>query len=206
VKQLKDKEIVYEDRIRFILTVTLCLVLLIASIWTRNNWGVLIFTIWALAKAYPFIDPNKKIVFIGTKKYKELIKEEFDFKLNDTGIFTYTDSGFNLKLSGTSYNIQWSDIITILSYKMDLMTTDEICMEVFCKNDVSFKLTEETSGWFTFIGTLKLNLALVNKDWDSKIVFPAFATNLTLLYDRENRTLDQVMQIYYENEDKDNHK
>ena len=56
-------------------------------------------------------------------------------------------------------------------------------------------MTEETAGWPIFIERLKEQFPTVDEDWNINIAHAAFATNLTLLYDRENRTQEQVVGL-----------
>jgi hypothetical protein len=82
------------------------------------------------------------------------------------------------------------------------MTTDEICIDIFCDDNISFRVTEETAGWFVFLERLKEQFPTVEEDWNVSIAHPAFATNLTLLYDRENRTQEQVVGLFYSDDKK----
>jgi hypothetical protein len=150
---------------------------------------------------YPLVDPRKRIIFIGTKEYKEQIDRDYNDRLVDNGIFRYRETGFTISLTDTK-NIEWNKIQSILAYKLDLMTTDEICIDIFCDDNISFRVTEETAGWFVFIERLKEQFPTVEEDWNISIAHPAFATNLTLLYDRENRTQEQVVRLFYSDDKK----
>jgi hypothetical protein len=145
---------------------------------------------------YPLLDPRKKIIFIGTKEYREQIDKDYNDSIIDIGIFRYTEKGFIVSLKDTK-NIEWNKIESIFGYKLDLMTTDEICIEVFCDDCISFRVTEETPGWFVFIERLKEQFSSVEEDWNINIAHPAFATNLKLLYDRKNRPQEQVVPLFY---------
>jgi hypothetical protein len=85
----------------------------------------------------------------------------------------------------------------MIGYKEDLFTRDRICLDVFCDNDKSFKITEETLGWFMFLDHSKKALPTIAKYWEIEITSPAFETNLTVVYDRQNRTLKEVTNKYY---------
>ena len=197
---MTEKKIVYESRAKLILLLTINWGFVIACTWTGYIWGLLFFGVCALVTTYPLVDPKKKIIFIGTKEYKDQLDKEFKDKLVDNGIFDYTEDGFTITLKELK-KIKWTQIQSIFAYKVDLLTTDEICIDVFCDYDISFRVTEETAGWFVFLERLKEQFPTIEEDWNINIAQPAFATNLTLVYDRENRTHEQVVGLFY-NDDK----
>ena len=141
-----------------------------------------------------------KLVFPDTTFLKNIrtnsgINEKsFDEIYEDNGIFTFKEDGFKVSLKNEQYDIQWEGIKTILGYKIDLYATDCICAEIFCDNGKSFAINEETKGWFQFQRHLKERLPAIDKGWDIEISVPAFETNLTLVYDRDNRTLEEVIK------------
>ena len=193
------KKIVYESRTKLILLLIVNWGFVIACIWTGYIWGLIFFGICAVVMTYPLVNP-RKVIFIGTKEYKEQIDKIYKDKLIDNGIFKYTDTGFIISLTDIKH-IEWNQIQSIFGYKLDLMATDEICIDVFCDDNVLFRVTEETPGWSVFIERLKEQFSTIEEDWNINITHPAFATNLTLLYDRENRTNEQVVRLFY-SEDK----
>ena len=95
------------------------------------------------------------------------------------------------------YTIRWTEVRSILAYKKDLMTEDEVWMDVFCDGEKSFSICEEVHGWFQFVERSKIALPDIDPKWDFAIILEAFATNLTLVYDREKRTLDEVVKAVY---------
>ena len=198
---MAEKKIVYKNRIEFILLLIINWSFVIASIWTGYVWGLIFFGVCALVTMYPLLDPRKKIVFTGTKEYQEQTTEDFNRSLVDYGIFEYTDTGFTVSLKGPK-EVNWNEIRTILAYKLDLIATDELCIEVFCDNNVSFRVTEGTAGWFTFVARLNEQFPTIKEDWNLTIVHPAFEPNLTLLYDRENRSQEEVIRLFSDRRDK----
>jgi hypothetical protein len=198
---MTDKKIVYESRTKLILLLIVNWGFVIACTWTGYIWGLLFFGLCAVVTTYPLVDPRKRIIFIGTKEYKEQTDKDFNDRLVDNGIFRYTETGFAITLTDTK-NIEWKKIQSIFAYKLDLMTTDEICIDIFCDDNISFRVTEKTAGWFVFLERLKEQFPTVEEDWNVSITHPAFATNLTLLYDRENRTQEQVVRLFYSDDKK----
>lgn len=116
---------------------------------------------------------------------------------NDDGIFTFSDKGFSIRSSEGLQTIEWSEIISMIAYKEDHYIIDCICLDVFCDNGFSFKITEETSGWYRFIEQSEKALPSIGESWEFEIASPAFKTNLTLVYDRKNRSLKEVTDEFY---------
>ncbi|KGO86680.1 hypothetical protein [Flavobacterium suncheonense] len=145
---------------------------------------------------YPNSAPIKKFYFKITGKNEftqnQDLKKDFMEIYNDDGIFTFFENSFSIKFENSVDSINWSEINSMIAYKMDLYTTDLICLEIYCSNNLNFKINEETPGWFRFIENSKKMLPNITENWESSIVLPAFATNLTLIYDKENRNLEEV--------------
>ena len=111
-------------------------------------------------------------------KFTQVSDEEqkrFDIKFNDLGKFIYENDGFIFQFKSEQQKIKWTDIERLIAYKLDLMTTDEICLDIVY-NNWQTTITEETPGWYQFIEKTKLVFPNIPKNWDSEIVHPAFAT------------------------------
>jgi hypothetical protein len=59
-------------------------------------------------------------------------------------------------------------------------------------------LTEEVDGWFQFILKIKEVFPSIDKEFDTNLIFPAFETNLTLVYNSTDKTQSELMDKYYE--------
>ncbi len=195
----KEKKVVFKVFWPFLLLVTVSCLLAIAGFITSNFIVAGFFTLVTLFVSYPIYNPNIKIVFIGTKGYARYLKKDAEDFMNnpermkdEPGIFTYTESGFSLSTKGKTEHYEWNDIITITAYKRDNLTTDCICLTVYANCNRQFQINEELKGWSMFNKTLKEKFPQINKLWDIEIASPAFKTNMTLVYDREGRTMDEV--------------
>lgn len=176
------------------------------SIWTIRSGSVLgwISTVFFGCATAIFItkllNPNiqwLKDTDVNSKEFKALTEKEFNKVFNDTGIFTFSENGFSVKTSKGVQAVNWHDVKTMLGYKEDHYATDCICLDVFCQNDFSFKITEETLGWFKFLDHSKKALVTINKSWEIEIATPVFETSLTLVYDKQNRPLHNVIKECY---------
>jgi hypothetical protein len=123
--------------------------------------------------------------------------KSFEEKAVENGIFSYTEDGFIIKFKTHDRSIKWSDIETIIAYKRDLMTTDQICFDLFYQNSLSSTISEDTEGWSQFVNRMQEAFPQIDKDWWGKIIHPAFKTNMTLLYDKQRRNLEEVVKTSY---------
>lgn len=71
----------------------------------------------------------------------------------------------------------------ILAYKLDLLTTDDVCLE-FIVGDESYVADEEMNGWSELTGEMNQRF-LILSSWLENILQPPFATNFAILWDRQ---------------------
>jgi hypothetical protein len=116
--------------------------------------------------------------------YKDQNEKNFKEIYTDNGIFTFSDLGFSIKTKEGVQSIKWTEIISMHGYKEDHYVTDNICLDVFCDNNQSFKITEETRGWFRFLDHSKKALPSIDKSSELKISTPDFEKKMTVVYNR----------------------
>jgi hypothetical protein len=126
-----------------------------------------------------FIKPSLVSKFVRERDRLKPLSGRHD----DAGVFNYIDAGFTIGLKDGTYAIQWDEIEKITAYKIDLISFDEICLHVDHK-DGRFTVSEDTPGWHLFIEKTKLIFPGIDKEWDIKIAYPSFATNLTVIYEK----------------------
>lgn len=119
---------------------------------------------------------------------EEVKRKNLETRYNDLGIFNYDDLGFDIKLDNESYSIKWIDIERIQTYKVDLTTTDEICMDITFNNQ-SLMITEETCGWYQFIDKLQSALSEIKNDWEAAVLKSPFEYDLLTIYERIDRKM-----------------
>lgn len=139
---------------------------------------------------YLFRRPRKK-----PSQLSEEAKLRFGKLQNDIGAFDYDEGGFSYPFeSGTSL-IRWPDVNRIIGYKLDLFTTDEICIELHV-GDRAIRFSESTPGWYQFVARLQKVFPTIPKGWDMDIMVPPFATNYTVLFEREGGDLPAMFNFY----------
>lgn len=108
---------------------------------------------------------------------------KFQERIVETGIFIYLDEGFIIQDDSENYIIQWKDIDRIVAYKADLLTVDEIRLDIFYLESI-ITLTEELAGWYQFVERIKIQFPNIQKNWDEEIVQPPFLANETIIYQK----------------------
>lgn len=115
-------------------------------------------------------------------------KRKFSARFNDVRQFAYTDDGCIVQLKTEEQKIKWAHIERLVAYKRDFYTSDEICLDIVF-NNCQITISEETPGWYQFVERIKLVYPEISQNWDTEIVHPPFATNLTVLYQRKDRVM-----------------
>ena len=112
-------------------------------------------------------------------------QEEISEKEKNLGQFQFYDYGFRIIKKNNQIEINWAEIKEILAYKVDLLTVDEIRMDIIT-NSATVTISEETPGYLYFKEKIKLIFPDLDKNWESKVLKPAFAENITTIYKRKN--------------------
>lgn len=130
--------------------------------------------------------------------WKPNCSNDFQKILTDSGIFIYEDLYFSFPYFDQLKKYKWTDIKTLVAYMEDLHTYDEIYLRILFTDRQLFLINETTPGWYKFIRLLKENIPTIRDDWDYKITKPAFATNMTVLFDKENREDEIAIKDTYD--------
>ena len=91
------------------------------------------------------------------------------------------DKGFCISIETGIKDIFWNDIKELHAYKKDLLTYDEICIDIVLPESI-ITITEEIEGWVEFTEKMNKIFPSINKEWYADIMLPAFKTNFTILY------------------------
>jgi hypothetical protein len=128
-------------------------------------------------------------------KSKEVIEIKFHYLDNESETFVNENDYFIFQFIQGHEKIKWVDIERLIAYKADLMTVDEIRMDIIYNNQ-QITITEETPGWDQFVTKTKAAFPSIQKNWDFKIIQPPFATNLIVLYERVDRKMPEQNNFY----------
>jgi hypothetical protein len=85
--------------------------------------------------------------------------------------------------------ILWEDVVQVTGYKKDCFAVDQVRFEFVSRSGTLLVDTEDMPGWEGLVEVLPKWLPgfPMKTDWWEKIIQPPFGTNLTLLYERNNR-------------------
>jgi len=156
-------------------------------------WTILVsMTVFALLILNRLFNPKYP------RQQKEIQKKAFELRYQDLGVFEYEKDGFNFTGGDQPLFSRWSDIEAIFVYKRDLFTFDELNMEIFLINDYRIRITEETNGWYQFILKLKQVFPTIDQEFEGKLMFPPFETNLSLIYTSINKSQTELIAKYYD--------
>ncbi|MGI8670520.1 MAG: hypothetical protein ACR2J3_11860 [Aridibacter sp.] len=147
-------------------------------------FGLIPIILTAIAIEHP------KIWFSDTINVIDLVKEiaetpKENFPAYQDGIFTYKDESFDVKIDGETKHVNWDEINSIIAYKVDLLTVDSIIIEIYA-DDFAIKIDDQMAGSMKFMETAADKLENFRKDWYMVVAFPAFETNLTIIYEKIN--------------------
>jgi hypothetical protein len=110
-------------------------------------------------------------------------KPEVKFRLscNSISLTVYKQDIFG---NQDESSIDWKEVEFAFVYKQDLFTSDRICMYLGKSQTEGLAVHEEMEGWDELEKHLPEYLpgALNVESWWANVVFPAFETNLTLVY------------------------
>jgi len=203
-KQLEEKRVFWSSKWDKLWLLIIPVIFLI-DIFISNKYSI--FWFWTILIGatslivyvlYHMFHPKFAWVDTKSKDGKLIQQKAFDLRYNDNGVFEYVDTGFNFTDKGETIFVAWSNIETIFAFKKDLMTVDELNIEVFLKDYMRIRLTEEIEGWYQFIIKIKEVFPSIDKEFDTKLIFPAFETNLTLVYNSTDKTQSELINQYYE--------
>jgi hypothetical protein len=83
------------------------------------------------------------------------------------------------------WRIDLAEIDRVMMYKMDLWAVDLVCCQVFLSGEREAIVFHEEMRGFTAVMTLLHTLPGFRQDWWDAVVHPAFATNLTVVFERD---------------------
>jgi len=81
-------------------------------------------------------------------------------------------------------SVRWSDVSRIQTYKMDLLTTDCICLLFeFRDGKPPVQISEEWIGFAELFDPLSTAFPSIPADWYMEVMTPAFETKQRVLYE-----------------------
>lgn len=94
-----------------------------------------------------------------------------------------TENEFQVNYDGEIIQFKWSEIMKLTGFKIDWLTTDDICLKIESENKTSL-VTVEFEDWRSFMNELLNRFPQIDKNWEGIIARPSFGRNETELYKR----------------------
>ncbi len=89
--------------------------------------------------------------------------------------------------SDDAVRVPWRDVARIRTYKLDLLTTDCICLLFELQTGApAVQVSEEWPGFDVFLGALAVAFPSISASWYVDVMKPAFERNERVLYDARN--------------------
>lgn len=129
------------------------------------------------------------------QKSKEKARLRWEQLQEEIGAFDYEEGGFSYPFENGASVVRWAEVDRIVGYRLDLMTVDEICIELHI-GDRAIRFIESTPGWYQFMKRLKAIFPAIPNGWDWDVVKRPFAANYTVLYEREGGDLPSTNNFY----------
>lgn len=80
--------------------------------------------------------------------------------------------------------VRWSEVTKILTYKIDLLTTDCICLLFELSNGQHpIQVSEEWEGFTELFTPMTENFPSIPQNWYLEVMFPAFETKQSIIYE-----------------------
>jgi hypothetical protein len=99
----------------------------------------------------------------------------------DFGDFIFYEEGFSTVNDKIRKFYKWNEVEEIIAYKVDLITIDLICIELFFR-DYKILFNEDFKGWNELLKRMHQNFPQINQNWQFDIVKPAFARNEMIIF------------------------
>jgi len=102
----------------------------------------------------------------------------------DLGHIIVNKDSFEAELNGQRRNIALDKICKITAFKMDLLTSDLICLEIESEDGTSFLVNEDMKGFSDLCKVLNKILPNIREDWYQAVVLPPFEPNVSVIWQR----------------------
>jgi hypothetical protein len=192
------KKVVWESKTKHLFTILIAIIFTAMGIYVHeeNKFLSVILIIFfgggAIGLLAQLLNPKNLFVTHKSKLGKEILQQQFIDAQKTLGFFSYSDNGFTF----LDKAYLWNEVSSVFAFKEDLITTDEVCVDIFMIDNSSLRIDESTPGWFQFTKRLNNRLS-ISDEWENNVMHPAFATNMTLLFDRQGRTPEQCEAALY---------
>ena len=116
-----------------------------------------------------------------------LIRSRFSRSAPIDPLIRIKDEGFEVveaRSEAVIASVKWVEVARIQAYKLDLVTTDCICLLFeFTTPSAPLEVSEEWIGFNEIFSPLTQHFPVIPESWYEDIMTPAFETKRTVLFD-----------------------
>jgi len=203
-EKYEGRNVIWESKTKSVLTIIISFAFTGMALYVKDNmtnfafWGtMLLFGCGGIFMLVRLVSPKNIFVTYDSEIGKKIVAEREEMYQKTLGIFHYDENGFSIHSDDLDAYYTWNEIETVFGYKTDLVIYDNISLDIYTSNNKKITISEENWGWFEFISKLSENVPNISIGWSIEIAQPAFERNLTLLYDKKNRTSKELEVLYY---------
>ncbi len=121
--------------------------------------------------------------FIAWANHPERVAAMEERNERTYGRLILTDPGFRLEKAGKcEYDVRWSQIVEIQTYKHDFFSYDMICLAFRIGAGEWVEAWESMPGFSALVVRMQETLPSVPADWFQVVMHPAFARNQRTLW------------------------
>lgn len=117
-----------------------------------------------------------------TKKNEAEFLKSLDEGLTGFGNFKFDDIGFKVISLESEEYVEWDKIDKLIAFKIDLLTFDEIRLQIHLESERIIEFGEEIPGWSEFVLRLRNQFVEIDSSWETNISKPAFERKETIIY------------------------
>lgn len=125
-----------------------------------------------------------KELLAGLRKrfFGEMEEEETQ---SGEGVLALTEVGFTLDTGQGAREFRWADVRRIVAFKVDLLTTDVICLTLQLPDGTGAVVNERMEGFADWMTAMGEHIPLADESWYLTIMTPVFEPTPILLYDAD---------------------
>lgn len=97
-----------------------------------------------------------------------------------------SEDGFAVTLTdGSSEEVRWAEVERVFAYKVDCFVYDMIWLAFErAGRETVLQISEEAEGFVDLMLAMNKAFPGIDQEWYQKVMLPAFAENLTLIFER----------------------
>ncbi|WP_426490437.1 hypothetical protein [Hymenobacter sp. 102] len=199
----QGRRVIWQSKANQLLTIGVCFLFVAVSIWLGAGYnsfafwlGMLLLGGSAVVILYRMFSPDILLVDPNSEQGRAIRKELDNALLEQISVY---EDGLLVRENPDlpARHFAWRNLTAAFGYKIDLYSSDEICLDLFWADAPRLILSESMPQWLAVLAELQKQVPTVPPGWYADISVPAFETKLTLLFEKDGLSLPEAEQLYY---------